>query len=131
VGVDLVSVEEVQEALRVHSNRYLARIFSTREIDDCRNGPDEVAAERLAARFAAKEAALKILRRRPDGAEQAIPWSDIEVVRDPSGAPDLVFSGRAAELAREANLGSVAVSLTHQGTHAAAIVVAETRTDES
>src|SRR5262249_20843004 len=87
--------------------------------------PPAVAAERLAARFAAKEAAMKVLRQGGEEADPAIPWNAIEIVRDPSGAPRLAFSGRAAELAREAGVAIVAVSLTHERTYAAAVVIAE------
>lgn len=125
VGVDLVSVSDVRDSLRVHSDRYLARIYSPREVDDCRGGSPAVVPEHLAARFAAKEAAMKVLRSSAEGRDEAIPWNAIEVVRDDCGAPELELSGRAAEVARAAGLASVAVSLTHEREYAAAIVVAE------
>jgi holo-[acyl-carrier protein] synthase len=122
VGIDLVAVPEVEESLRVHADRYLARIYTAREVDDCRGGSAEVLAERLAARFAAKEAAIKVLR--PE-AQEAVPWNAIEVVRSASGATELELSGRAAELADAAGVMSVSVSLTHEKGYAAAVVVAE------
>ena len=122
VGIDLVGVAEVEESLRAHPDRYLARIYTPREVEDCRGSSAEVVAERLAARFAAKEAAIKVLR---PTRETSVPWSAIEVVRTASGAPELAFSGRAAELANAAGIASVSVSLTHERTYAAAVVVAE------
>ena len=126
VGMDLVAVADVQEAVRDHSDRYLTRIYSQRELGDCLGAPPEVAAERLAARFAAKEAALKVLRPLGKTGDEAIPWSSIEVVRSASGAPELAFSGRAAELARAAGMTNVTVSLTHEHAYAAAVVIAQT-----
>ena len=123
--MDLVAVADVREAVRAHAGRYLTRVYTRRELADCMRGPPAVAAERLAARFAAKEAAMKVLRQAGDRADPAIPWKAIEVVRDASGAPELAFSGSAAELAREAHLATVAVSLTHERTYGAAVVVAE------
>ena len=125
MGVDLVAVADVREAVRVHADRYLTRIYTPRELADCGWGVHAVATERLAARFAAKEAAMKVLRPARDRGDPAIPWQAIEVVRDASGAPELEFSGSAAELAREAGFASVAVSLTHERTYGAAVVVAE------
>ena len=65
VGTDLTSVPEVREAIAAHGDRYLQRIFAAEELVDARGDP-----RRLAARFAAKEAVLKVLR--PD--DDALPW---------------------------------------------------------
>jgi len=61
VGIDLVSVDAVRQSLSEHGEHYLSRVYSEREVRDCTtpSGPDP---ERLAARFAAKEATLKVLR---------------------------------------------------------------------
>ncbi len=106
----------MEEAVGVHADRYLNRIYTERELADCAGSP-----ERLAARFAAKEAALKVLR----PADEGVGWKSIEVVRDPAGWVDLRLSGRAAALAAEAGATSFAVSLTHEGAYASAVVVAE------
>ncbi len=123
VGIDLLDVEEVEEALSAHGERYLARVFTPREVEDCR-ADGAPAPARLAARFAAKEAAVKVLR---PGAV-ALPWTSIEVERAPGGAPGLRLAGAAAALAGDAALGPLALSFTHTHTRglAAAIVVAET-----
>ena len=84
VGIDLVSVESVRDSVNMHGEHYLRRIYTERELQDC-STPTGVNPERLAARFAAKEATLKVLR--PD--EQGIPWNAIEVRRHPSGWVDL------------------------------------------
>jgi holo-[acyl-carrier protein] synthase len=120
VGVDLVAVDAVRDAVEVHADRYLARVYTERELADC-STESGVAPERLAARFAAKEAALKVLRRGDD----AVAWRCIEVVRDESGWVHLALSGRAAALADEAGVAELALSLSHEGQYAVAVVVAE------
>ena len=120
VGIDLVSVESVRESLELHGEHYLRRVFTEQEVADSQSGAS-VSPERLAARFAAKEAALKALRVPPD---EAVPLPSIEVVRHRSGWLDLRVSGRAAELAAAAGITGFAVSVTHEGPFAAAIVVA-------
>ncbi len=120
VGIDLVEVEEV--AATLHSKlgpRYLSRIFTSREVDDCQQDR-EVDPVRLAGRFAAKEAAMKALR----VGDRAVSWRDVEVQRAADGAPELVLHGAAATLAAEAGLSHFALSVTHERTYASAIVVA-------
>ena len=117
VGTDLASVPEVRDAIAAHGERYLRRIYTPEELEDARGEP-----QRLAARFAAKEAVLKVLRPGDD----ALPWKEIRVRRHPGGWTDLVLSGRAAERAREAGLVEWAVSLTHEGDLASAVVIATT-----
>lgn len=120
VGIDLVLVDDVQRSLSIHADRYLERVYTAREVDDCR-ARDGVDPQRLAARFAAKEATIKVLR----CGDEAVPWQTIEVVRQPGGWTALALSGRAAELAAAAHLGELAVSLTHEAAYASAVVVAE------
>ena len=119
VGIDLVSVQSVRDSMRLHAERYMERVYTERELHDCRTS-EGIAPERLAARFAAKEATLKVLR----PTDEAIPWHAIEVLRDPSGWVELQLSGPAATLAAAAGLTDFSVSLTHEGGFASAIVVA-------
>ncbi|MGO9247635.1 MAG: holo-ACP synthase [Solirubrobacteraceae bacterium] len=119
VGIDLVSVESVRDSVNMHGEHYLRRIYTERELQDC-STPTGVNPERLAARFAAKEATLKVLR--PD--EQGIPWNAIEVRRHPSGWVDLELSGPAAALAAEAGVTELALSIAHEKGFATAIVTA-------
>lgn len=103
----------------MHAERYLERIYTPREVNDCLT-PQGVDPERLAGRFAAKEATLKVLRPH----EQGIPWNTIEVRRDPSGWVGLELSGPAAELARHAGVTELSLSIAHEGGFATAVVVA-------
>jgi holo-[acyl-carrier protein] synthase len=122
VGIDLVRVPEVGDALDAHGDRYLDRVYTAREVADCRSGDGAVAPHRLAARFAAKEAALKVLR---PAADRAVPWRAIEVRRAPAGFTELSLTGPAAEQARDQGVGELAVSLTHEGDYASAVVVGQ------
>ncbi len=124
VGTDLVSVDSVRRSMSTHGSRYLRRVYTEQEIADCRSD-GEVDCQRLAARFAAKEATLKVLR---PGADDAIPWPSIEVLRDPAGWTGLALSGTAADLAARSGVTDLALSLTHEDGLACAVVVAELRT---
>ncbi len=120
LGIDLVAVGAVAESLRgEHAEHYLERIYTPREVDDCRDGAGEIDPARLAARFAAKEATMKAL-----GSGEGMRLTDIELRREPSGQVRIELSGRPAELASEAGFERLAVSLTHEGEYAAAAVVA-------
>jgi holo-[acyl-carrier protein] synthase len=123
VGFDLVAVGSVEQALRAaHGEHYLKRVYTEREVQDCRTatGMDP---ERLAARFAAKEATIKVLPLNGEG----ISLLSIEVQREPSGRVGLGLTGRAAELAVEAGVVDLAVSLSHEGGFAGAVVIADCR----
>ena len=119
VGIDLVKASTVADALAEHGERYLHRVYTAAEVAQC-GGPDGTPDPlRLAARFAAKEAAMKVLR----PGDAAVPWPSIEVVRDATGVPVLTLHGPAAELAATASLTEFALSLTHEDAYAAAVVV--------
>jgi holo-[acyl-carrier protein] synthase len=118
VGVDIVYIHDVAESIERFGERYLNRVFTDQERASC-TGTTSVVANGLAARFAAKEAAVKVLQ--PIGAQPD--WRSMEVVKQPSGACELEFRGRAAELAAASGLHSPAVSLSHEGDFAIAVVV--------
>jgi holo-[acyl-carrier protein] synthase len=120
VGIDLASVTSVRESLAAHAEFYLERIYTPREIADCRT-EQGIDAESLAGRFAAKEATIKVLR----PADEPVPWQSIGVVRGPSGAVDLELTGEAATLAARVGITSLAVSISHEHDYACAVVVAE------
>jgi holo-[acyl-carrier protein] synthase len=125
VGVDLVAVADVAASVAQFGDRYLQRIFTPHEVASCRLtggqpglGP-AYSFDSLAARFAAKEATVKVLR--PVGARPE--WRTIEVRRRGSGWVEIRLTGRAAELAIGAGIEQFAVSLTHEASMAAAVVV--------
>ena len=112
-------MDAVRDSLAAHGERYLGRVFTEREVQDC-TGATGIDAERLAARFAAKEAALKVLR----PGEVGLSLKEIEVRRAPGGWVELELSGPAAELAADGGLSDFAVSITHEAGWASAVVVA-------
>jgi holo-[acyl-carrier protein] synthase len=115
VGIDMVDIDEVREALAAHGDRYLERVYTAQERAACGRNP-----RRLAARFAAKEAAMKAL-----ACEDRLPWHSIAVATDSNDAPTLALSGPAAEMARARGVSSVVLSFTHGASYAAAIVLTE------
>lgn len=125
VGVDLVSVDDVAESVRHFGDRYVTRVYTPHEIDSCRrpshiaDGPGGLAVASLAARFAAKEAVMKVLR----PVEVQLDWRSIEIHRMTGGWCEIRLSGRAAALAAEAGIDELSVSLTHEASVAAAVVV--------
>src|SRR3990172_7080151 len=98
VGIDLVRISRVRNILGRWADRFFKRVLSPQETAYCQARRDP--APHVAARFAAKEAAMKALGVGWVGAS----WREVEVVNAPSGQPQLRVSGRAA--ARMASLGA-------------------------
>lgn len=118
VGIDIVRVGDLGAAIERFGERFLRRLFTERERADCA-GPVGGGHERLAGRFAAKEAAIKALTLAPTLAA----WREIEVDRS-SREPRLVLHGAVAERARLRALTSLSVSLSHEREYAVAAVMA-------
>jgi len=123
VGIDLVSISRIAESVAEHGERFLQRLFTADEIAYATAAP-VLTAQRLAARFAAKEAAIKALGL---GGDHGVDWRDLEVRRDDSGAVTLALHGAARRHADATGVGEVALSFSHDGDLATAIVVATTR----
>jgi holo-[acyl-carrier protein] synthase len=119
VGIDLVKTSSIAESLEQFGQRFLERIFTTAEVAYALDAP-AFKLERLAARFAAKEAAMKALQLTNLG----VAWTDIEVVREPSGNCELNFKG-AAQVAVLSNGIVTCLSMSHEGEYATAIVIAQ------
>ena len=120
VGVDIVDVARFTLALE-RRPRLLTRLFTDAERGDAHARP-----ERLAARFAAKEAVLKTLGR----GIGAAPWRSSEIHRDASGAPSVELHGAALALAAERGIDRWHLSMTHTATTAAAFVVGDALGDD-
>jgi holo-[acyl-carrier protein] synthase len=114
-GVDLVAVDAFARLLAREGPRFADAVFTADEQAACSGQ-----AERLASRFAAKEAVLKALGVGVD----RVRLSDIEVRNAASGRPAVQLHGEAAALAAQANLRDFSLSLSHDGGMAAAMVVA-------
>jgi holo-[acyl-carrier protein] synthase len=117
LGLDATDIPRVRQTLERYRERFMQRVFTEQEIAYCVRHRDP--APNFAARFAAKEAAMKALG---TGRSQGVLWRDIEVVRR-YGPPQLRFHGEAAE--RFAKLGATRalLSLTHAESLALAQVI--------
>lgn len=122
IGIDVVEIARVGRLIERYGEKFLRRIYTQGERDYALAHRDPVPS--LAARFAAKEAALKALGAgMPDG----MIWRDFEVVRH-QGPPRLVFNGVAAEIAKAWAVGAAHLALSHDGGMATAFVVLERET---
>lgn len=111
VGVDVVDIERFRATLQ-RTPTMLERLFTPAEA--------ALPLESLAARFAAKEAFVKALK-----APAGMSWQDIEIIKDPAGAPEFLLRGAAEARAKELGITSTHVSLSHDTSVATAFVVAE------
>jgi holo-[acyl-carrier protein] synthase len=121
-GVDMVPCDRLAAALQRHGQKFLERVFTQAERDYCFARKRHV--EHLAGRFAAKEAVLKVLG---TGWRNGIRWTDIEVVNEPSGRPQVRLAGECRRLADQMGMEQIAVSITHIGTHAVASAIGALR----
>ena len=108
VGCDVHYVAQVAQGIEVFGEKYLERVFTFAERADCVGGN---VAERLAGRFAVKEAVFKAMRIPRD---VAIPWPTIEVRTAPDGAPYVMLHGTAAERAADLGIMRFEVSISHE-----------------
>jgi holo-[acyl-carrier protein] synthase len=119
IGMDIVEVERIARAIARHGEIFLSRLFTTAERDYCaaqKNPPLH-----FAARFAAKEAVSKALG---TGIGGDAGWLELEIIRQPSGAPQLQLSGAAADFATLHGISEIQISLTHAREYAAANAIA-------
>jgi holo-[acyl-carrier protein] synthase len=115
IGVDLVQIPRLREVIDRWQDRFLQRIFTEQEIAYCRARRDPV--PHFAARFAAKEAALKALG---TGLRLGVRWRELEVRREGGGPPVLVLSGRSREIGLSRGGSRMLLALTHDGDYAMA-----------
>ena len=114
IGVDVIEIERVAHVLRRHGGRFLERVYTSRELDYCGTRTAS-----LATRFAAKEAIAKAL----GTGIGAVHWTDIEILSDSRGKPNVRLRGHAAWRAKQLGIGHLEVSLSHSRTVAVAVVV--------
>src|SRR5436190_15546053 len=119
-GIDITEVPRIAESIQRFGDRFLHRVFTDGEIQYCESKANRI--ERYAARFAAKEAAMKALG---TGWSRGVRWRDIEVFRQTGSRPTIRFHGRAAEVATRLGAHNVSLSLTHTTEHAIASVILE------
>jgi holo-[acyl-carrier protein] synthase len=120
LGLDIAEVDRIEEAIARHGAPFLERLFTPAEVAYCERHKNRY--ERYAARFAAKEAAMKALG---TGWSRGVRWRDIEVVREPGGKPTLRLTGVAREIADRLGVKHIAMTITHSGNWALAQVIFE------
>jgi holo-[acyl-carrier protein] synthase len=120
IGIDIVEVYRIRQTIE-RTPRFVERVFTERERAYC-DGKGVVAAQHYAARFAAKEAALKALR---TGWRGKIGWQDIEIYGDENGAPFLEIRGGAKQIFDALGARRTHLSLSHTTEHAIAQVIFE------
>lgn len=119
IGIDVVEVERIASAIERHGEPFLAKIFTTAERTYCESRKNP--AMHYAARFAAKEAAVKALG---TGIGANAGLQDLEVIHDEAGAPKLRLSGAAEAFAEQHGITGIQISLTHAREYAAANAIA-------
>ena len=119
-GIDIAEVPRIRQSIERFGARFLERVFTAGEIRYCDSKANRF--ERYAARFAAKEAAMKALG---TGWNHGVRWRDCEVVRTPGGRPTMSFRGRAGEFAAKLGVKNIALSLSHTAAQAIAQVILE------
>jgi holo-[acyl-carrier protein] synthase len=125
-GIDLVDRPRIEQMVERHGDRFLNRVFTEKEQAYADANKDRM--EKLAGRFAAKEAVLKLMG---TGWRGNIAWTDIEVVNNPAGQPEVTLSGEVERLAGKLGVKHISVSMTHTANFAIASAVALSETNES
>lgn len=118
IGTDIIECERIGGMLEKHGDEFLRRVFTDREVAYC--GDRKMSELHYAGRWAAKEAVLKVLG---TGWAKGIQWTDVEVVNLASGAPSVVLSNRALEIAEDLGIEQVQVSISHCKAYATAFAI--------
>lgn len=119
-GIDICEVPRIAQSIARFGERFLHRVFTENEIRYCESKKNS--AERYAARFAAKEAAMKALG---TGASRGVTWRSIEVAHAPGGRPILNCVSGAKQIADRLGVKRISLSLTHTESTAMAVVILE------
>ena len=118
-GIDLVDFGRIEEMISRHGERFLERIFTAAEQAYAESNKNSV--EKLAGRFAAKEAILKLVG---TGWRGKIAWTDIEIVNNAAGQPEVTLCGEVEEIANRLGIKHISISITHTANFAIASAVA-------
>ncbi len=125
-GIDLVDCPRIEAMVERHGKRFIERVFTATEqayVEANKNG-----IEKLAGRFAAKEAILKLVG---TGWRGKIAWTDVEVINNSSGQPEVTLSGEVEKIAGKLGIKHISVSITHTANFAIASAVALTQSNEN
>lgn len=117
-GVDIVEVYRMKDAVKKWGDSFLNKIFTEREIGYSRSRKSSF--QHYAGRFAAKEAVVKAFG---DGARSPFRWTDIEILNNEDGKPDIIFYNDALRLKKKKKIGHALVSISHSRNYAVANVI--------
>jgi holo-[acyl-carrier protein] synthase len=120
LGLDIAEIDRITAAITRHGAAILERLFTPTEVAYCESHKNKF--ERYAARFAAKEAAMKALG---TGWTHGVRWRDIEVANAPGGKPTLRLQGVARQFAEKLGVRNISLTITHSGNLALAQVIFE------
>lgn len=120
-GIDLVDCARIEEMVARHGERFVQRIFTAAEQAYAEANKNKI--EKFAGRFAAKEAILKLVG---TGWRGKIAWTDIEIINNSSGQPEVTLGGEVEKIADKLGIKHISVSITHTANFAIASAVALT-----
>ena len=118
-GIDLVDFPRIEQMVDQHDKRFLDRVFTSAEQVYAEANKNRI--QTLAGRFAAKEAVLKLIG---TGWRGKIAWTDIEVVNNHAGQPQVTVSGQVEKIADELGIKQISLSITHTANFAIASAIA-------
>jgi len=118
-GIDLVDFPRIEEMVKRHGKRFVNRVFTAAEQAYAEANKNGI--EKLAGRFAAKEAILKLMG---TGWRGKIAWTDIEIINNSSGQPEVTLGGEVEKIAEKLGIEHISVSITHTANFAIASAVA-------
>ena len=118
-GIDLVDCPRIEQMIQRHGERFIKRVFTADEQAYAEKNKNEV--EKLAGRFAAKEAILKLVG---TGWRGKIAWTDIEIINNAAGQPEVTLGGEVRKIADKLGIKHISVSITHTANFAIASAVA-------
>ena len=125
-GIDLVDFPRIKDMVEQHGERFVNRVFTATE--QAYAEANKARIEKLAGRFAAKEAILKLMG---TGWRGKIAWTDIEIVNNPAGQPEVTLTGEVEKIANRLGIKHISISITHTANFAIASAVAIAKSNES
>ncbi len=123
-GIDLVDCPRIEIMIERYGEKFVNKIFTAAEQAYANSNRDSI--EKLAGRFAAKEAVLKLMG---TGWRGKIAWTDIEVVNNVMGQPEVALCGEVEKIAEKLGIKHISVSITHTANFAIASAVALTKNE--
>ncbi len=124
-GIDLIDFPRIEDMVKRHGERFLERVFTHEEQKYANNNKNGI--EKLAGRFAAKEAVMKLVG---TGWRGKIAWTDIEVINSKSGQPQVRLTGEVKKIADQLGITQISLSITHAANFAIASAVALSESNE-